>query len=102
VGVIFQPETGRPAGGLTDAEGHYTVNYTITTEGALVGKSKVYIEPVPANELEEGMPRPPRIPRMYLTPFEEVEVQSGDNEFNFELVSEPAPSDTSERTPRTP
>lgn len=41
--VVFIPENGRPAGAITDENGHYVLNFTEGREGAIPGKNKVSI-----------------------------------------------------------
>jgi len=41
--VLFVPENGRPAGGRTDADGRYSLNFTEGRLGAIPGKSSVRI-----------------------------------------------------------
>ncbi|MEQ8633710.1 hypothetical protein [Gimesia maris] len=41
--VTFQPEKGRPSLGKTDSEGNYTLVYTASDNGALIGPHKVLI-----------------------------------------------------------
>lgn len=86
--VHFQPTPGRPAEGVTNNEGHFTLDYTFTRKGSLVGNSEVYVQRIPDGLLEKGMLPAPRIPAKYLMPFETVNVKSGKNEFTFELSSQ--------------
>lgn len=41
--VVFIPENGRPAGAITDENGHYVLNFTEGRQGAIPGKNKVII-----------------------------------------------------------
>lgn len=41
--VSFQPESGRPSVGTTDAAGHYEMQYTATVVGAKVGKGVIRV-----------------------------------------------------------
>lgn len=41
--VSFRPAGGRPSGGRTNAEGHYTLTYTREEKGALIGNHQVSI-----------------------------------------------------------
>jgi hypothetical protein len=52
--VNFVPDNGRPSIGLTDAKGHYTLQYDKTHEGALVGNHKVFFVYRPQQQLEPG------------------------------------------------
>lgn len=88
VAVHFQPASGRPAEGITNNEGRFTVNYTFTKQGALVGESEVYIERIPNGYLEKGMLPAPKIPSKYQMPFQTVTINSGKNELTFELSSQ--------------
>lgn len=41
--VLFRPAGGRPSGGRTDPEGHYSLSYTREEKGALIGEHQVTI-----------------------------------------------------------
>ncbi|PQO25036.1 carboxypeptidase regulatory-like domain-containing protein [Blastopirellula marina] len=80
--VTFEPESGRPAIGYTNAQGHYELQYTANQEGASLGKYRVRID-VPS-----GSETKARIPTRYNAKTELVaEVTPGQNELNFELTS---------------
>jgi hypothetical protein len=88
--VTFQPESGRPSYGRTDASGRYELVYTRDEKGAVPGKHTVSI-----STLQEGDPDaggesvPEKVPANYNTNTELTrEVKAGANEFNFELTSE--------------
>lgn len=49
--LSFEPESGRPSWGLTDADGRFTLHYSRERDGAVVGKHRVYVayDPQPAD-----------------------------------------------------
>ncbi|WP_437205167.1 carboxypeptidase-like regulatory domain-containing protein [Planctomicrobium sp. SH664] len=88
VTVIFHPENGRPSQGLTDAEGKYTLSYTIYEKGAMIGKHTVSIANASPDDGDTGPASQPavRIPAKYdqastLT----AEVKAGHNVIDFQL-----------------
>lgn len=102
--VVFQPDNGRPARGRTDAEGKYDLTYIRNTRGTKVGHNRVEIAPSEEEDFDveaESDPdgnaprRPakfksgkPKIPPKYNIRSElEVDVQPGENTFDFELTS---------------
>lgn len=103
VAVVFQPDNGRPARGMTDAEGRYELTYIRQTKGTKVGPNRVEIAPSEegeeTDEVEAGddaqastPARPksgkPVVPARYNVRSElKVDVQSGENTFDFELES---------------
>ena len=95
--VMFVPETGRPATARTDLDGVYELAYTQGNRGALLGTHEVRIStyrPGYEGETPEGVrrsitERPERVPARYNEESElSVEVTPGNNEFNFDLMSE--------------
>ena len=102
VAVVFQPENGRPARGMTNAEGKYELIYIRQTKGSKVGPNRVEIAPSEAGEAEEaasGGEEPeagakksksgkPTIPARYNVRSElTADVKPGKNTFNFDLES---------------
>jgi hypothetical protein len=98
VSVGFIPESGRPASGLTDAQGRFTLSTFASGDGAVAGSHKVVIteaasepEPMPGTpEAENYKPRESRVPAKYsseaTTPFSvQVEV-GGKNDFTFDMT----------------
>ena len=102
--VVFQPDSGRPARGRTDADGKYELTYIRDTLGTKVGHNRVEVAPSeeeddPAEDnVDPDSPegkRPgrfksgkPRIPARYNIKSElEADVQPGENTFDFELTS---------------
>ena len=100
--VVFQPESGRPARGTTDAEGKYELTYIRQTKGAKVGVNRVEIAPSEDGEAEESetpddesSPAPkqakskkPKIPARYNVKSElKADVKAGKNTFDFNLES---------------
>jgi len=51
--VHFTPEHGRPSSGLTDEEGHFTLQYDTAHDGTQVGKSIVSIKARPSTRKEQ-------------------------------------------------
>ena len=102
IAVVFQPESGRPARGMTDAEGKYELTYIRQTKGTKVGPNRVEIAPSEDGEPEESenadeestsvTKRPksgkPTIPSRYNVRSElKADVKAGENTFDFELES---------------
>lgn len=81
VNILFTPETGRPAGGVTDNEGKYELKYLEGYGGCKVGPAKVTFEWSPGVEASVA------IPAKYVQVGYEVEVRSGSNELNFPMES---------------
>jgi hypothetical protein len=52
--VNFYPEHGRPSWGVTDQDGHYTLNYEQKGDGAVTGKHRVWVQLRPASPKEEA------------------------------------------------
>jgi hypothetical protein len=103
--VLFQPDNGRPARDVTDAEGNYELKYIRDTMGTKIGHNRVEIAPNEEGDDEEpiestsedGEPislQPltsdkPMIPARYNTKSElEADVKPGENTFNFDLESD--------------
>lgn len=94
---ISQSEKGSPSYGGTDEQGHYSLMFTNTKSGAMVGEHLVEIETtkVSAGEAKElvaqGMAAPApyvAIPRKYKKPGAlTAHVASGSNTIDFELTS---------------
>lgn len=103
VAVVFQPDSGRPARGFTDADGKYELTYIRDTRGTKVGKNRVEVAPseeadddaealLGDDSLETKKPVSssgrPTIPARYNTASElEADVKPGENKFDFELKS---------------
>lgn len=91
--VVFVQGQGRPAGGITDEQGHYVLNYAGGRKGALPGLNRVRITTAQGpSETADGTPVPPvpeRIPTQFNTESTlEFEVVAGQvNVANFDLVS---------------
>jgi hypothetical protein len=43
--ILFTPEGGRQTAAETDDEGHFEVQYDEKTRGAVVGKTRIFIQP---------------------------------------------------------
>jgi hypothetical protein len=102
IAVVFQPDSGRPSRGMTDAEGKYELTYIRQTRGAKIGSNRVEIAPSEDGEAAEAenqddenqspTKRPksgkPTIPARYNVRSElKVDVKSGSNTFDFKLES---------------
>lgn len=103
VAIVFQPDSGRPARGITNAEGKYELTYIRQTKGTKVGPNRVEIAPNEEGEaIEEsassgeesqaGGVKPqsgkPVVPARYNVKSElKVDVKSGSNTFDFALES---------------
>ncbi len=102
IAVVFQPDSGRPARGMTDGEGKYELTYIRQTKGTKVGPNRVEIAPSEDGEAEEvdsageetkpvqKRPRSgkPTIPPRYNVRSElKADVKAGKNTFDFKLES---------------
>ena len=92
--VFFQPEKGRPSFGVTDGQGHYTLNYSMSEHGAKVGPCTVKISTAVQNEEDEGKPIPKgksndKVPARYSKEPIKVTVASKKNKFDFTLTTNP-------------
>ncbi len=101
VQVMFSPENGRPAIGMTDAEGKYTLKYIRDSMGCKVGPNKVEIGLAEGDDVdatsdasEDAAPKKPRksskprIPARYNSNTElTADVKPGENVFDFKLES---------------
>jgi hypothetical protein len=79
--ILFSPEKGRAAGGVTDEEGRYELKYLEGYSGSKTGPAKVTFE------WEPGVEPTASIPAKYMQDGFNVEVKSGSNEFNFPMTS---------------
>lgn len=92
--ITFQPEKGRPSVAETDSAGNYSLSYTGTSTGALIGAHKVVITSAMdaySDETGEGKDRKARaelLPAKYHTQTTlTAEVKSGSNQIDFPLTS---------------
>jgi hypothetical protein len=99
-GVTFFPESGRPASGVTDAAGKFTLSTFESGDGAVVGNHKVAIAdskvseetaPMPGTpEAENYTPPESRFPEKYANPATSeltAEVKDGgENDFTFDIT----------------
>ena len=87
--IEFQPEgSGSPSYGNTDEDGRYELLYSVGKPGAMIGKHLVRISTFRQEPGQGGPPKtiPERVPDKDNAKSELVrEVQSGDQELNFEL-----------------
>ncbi|HAP07103.1 MAG TPA: hypothetical protein DCR20_04715 [Planctomycetaceae bacterium] len=81
INILFTPETGRPAGGVTDEEGNYELKYLEGYSGSKVGPAKVTFEWSP------GVEPTAAVPAKYMQEGFSVEVKEGSNELNFPMES---------------
>jgi len=103
IAVVFEPADGRSSTGMTDKDGNYTLDFDTSHKGAMIGMHKVRmtknIDADPAAlAASGGAPQPGSPPQGPPRPFParyndqtilEADVKAGDNEFNFELTSNP-------------
>lgn len=105
IAVVFQPDSGRPARGTTNAEGKYELSYIRETKGTKIGPNRVEIAPSEDGEAEdeqqsdnpdeesESAPKranskKPKIPPRYNVKSElKADVKAGANTFDFKLES---------------
>lgn len=96
--VTFFPKQGRPATGLTDAQGRFTLSTFKAGDGAVLGKHAVTISdpwpvkppPLPerpgVNPYQEPKPRfPAKYADPNASPFAAT-VEEGKNKFNFDMT----------------
>jgi hypothetical protein len=91
--ILFEPRDGtRPSSiGFTDAQGKYQLQCSNRRPGAIVG---LHVIRVTGMELDGGGP-PLEIPAKYSTASElTLDVKSGPNTFNIEIVRTPSGSPT--------
>ncbi|MHC2065860.1 DUF4198 domain-containing protein [Bremerella sp. T1] len=83
--IIFQPEGKRASIGQTNKDGYYELTFTAMQEGGVVGLNRVMITKEAGGPDGDEM-----IPRQYNVDTELTAdvVDSGDNEFNFDLKSD--------------
>jgi len=93
--VMFEPTAGgRSSVGMTDADGNYTLTYLHEGDGALIGEHLVRLTTrrgtkrddqgrVVVAGVEEKFP-----PEYNSESTQKVTVESGDNEINFDVVSD--------------
>lgn len=93
--VSFQStEAGRMASGVTDDQGKYRLYLLNDISGAPVGVNDVYITTArPADDSKPGSGRKEILPPVYHAKSTVTkEVKPGDNTFDFQLESKPAPA----------
>jgi hypothetical protein len=80
--VEFHPVTNEKSSlGWTDEDGYYTLQYTLSKPGALIGRHKVQVRTYP-QEGEQPVPVPAKYGNNSQVEFE---VKGGENELNIEL-----------------
>jgi len=95
--IVFRPQKGRPASGVTDGQGRYSLSTSAKDDGALPGVYRVTIaadsqDPAKSNEPQSNRRAAdkPAIPARYSNPATTgltTEVCPGPNVFDFELKS---------------
>jgi len=88
--ITFYPESGRPSSATSDRNGYYSLRFTASEDGAIVGKHRVQI-----TYGGSGMPAPPGAPSRgigkRMLPAEElmwpetVTVENSANTIDFDL-----------------
>jgi hypothetical protein len=89
--VMFEPRDGegRDSFGMTNQDGEYEVGYAGERMGALVGPHTVRISRQTMDENDEPLPDVVPLPERYNANSDLTrEVESGTNEFSFELESQ--------------
>ncbi|MEY3457735.1 MAG: hypothetical protein RL215_892 [Planctomycetota bacterium] len=81
INVLFTPEKGRPAGGVTDAEGFYELKYLEGYGGCKVGPTTVTFD------WEPGVQPTANVPAKYMSEGFNVEVKPGSNTVDFPMTS---------------
>jgi len=95
--VRFKPETGRESIATTNADGQYSLRYTMEADGALVGQHRVEISTATEGHNESGGPddegtwvegKPESLPPKYNAESElTATVEEGTNNIDFDLTS---------------
>jgi hypothetical protein len=90
--VEFNPESGRPAFGRTDADGRYSLVYSQSADGAAVGTYKVKITTGQEGNYAAGEMISPAVPEKLPEKYHEkseltAEVKPGKNVIDFSLKS---------------
>lgn len=81
INILFSPETGRAAGGVTESDGSYELVYLDGYSGCKIGPAKVTFEWSP------GVEPTVAVPAKYMQDGFSVEVKAGSNELNFPMDS---------------
>jgi hypothetical protein len=90
--VTFNPPEGRSSSGITDAQGHYVLQYTAAKKGAMPGKCTVIITSEVGASGGEGSPLIPGRKEILPTRYREnselvAEVTSEQKNYDFALES---------------
>jgi len=94
VTVQFDPSHTRPASGVTDSQGRYSLSFIPGTEGAPVGENVVRIYPRDSDDQGNNLADSEivGIPAKYNEESElTVTVESGSNTFDFNLTTSQTP-----------
>ena len=84
--VMFLPKDGgRPSFGVTNAQGRYTLEYSVKELGAKVGPCTVRIST--GSHSDDGKITKELVPKRYRTTPLEVQVESKSNTIDFPLTS---------------
>lgn len=82
VNILFIPDSGRPAGATTDAEGNYQLEYVSGVSGTKLGSNRVVIE------WPTGVDGSVAIPARYgQASTTKVEIKAGTNKMDYALES---------------
>lgn len=94
-GVVFMPNTGRPASGRTDAQGRFILRTYKANDGAIVGENIVSVSktaPDPNDNSNDPLLRrtisllPTRYASLTTSPLRAPVSASGPNDFTFDLT----------------
>ena len=81
INILFTPEKGRPAGGVTDTEGYYELKYLEGYGGCKVGPAQVTFD------WEPGVQPTANVPSKYMSDGYKVDVKPGSNTMDFPMSS---------------
>lgn len=82
--VSFMPESGRPATGISDDSGRYSLEYVQGVKGCKVGPAKVVFFAPTGGTMSHAIP-----PKYQAESELSADVKSGSNTFDFDLKSSP-------------
>ncbi len=82
--VSFMPESGRPASGISDDSGRYSLEYVQGVKGCKIGPAKVVFFAPTGGTMSHAIP-----PQYQAESDLSADVQSGSNTFDFDLKSSP-------------
>lgn len=90
--ILFIPENGSPSSGATDENGQYYLRYSVSRDGAMLGKHRVRISTYRAAHLDAEGNRVPGSPEKLPPEYNRdstltKEVKPGRNTLDFDLKS---------------